>query len=272
MTNAAGLMENAERMLDAGQLASAVKAMEEARRITKDPDLIVLATYNLGATYWHRLGDGEAARREFNAVVAAFDKHGINMIAAELRGMLPFALDNALLLALSYEEFEALANRVKSLTPKAPTVTQLLPETLRARDQGKPWHEQLFKIASNYYDRGNPAQDAGRYGDARATYQLLLSHRKELRLARETWHAATVEFTVLSEKMTADCLRANGGYRGTYSPEEFLGIESTALPLIDEYLVANPGDKELRELRDYMESFIGEFRAKYARQEARAGR
>ncbi len=30
MTNAAGLMENAERMLDARQLASAVKAMEEA--------------------------------------------------------------------------------------------------------------------------------------------------------------------------------------------------------------------------------------------------
>ena len=95
-----------------------------------------------------------------------------------------------MLCALSFSEFEGLAARAKELTPDSLIVTQLTPQTLKARDEGQPWSDQLFAIASTYYDH-DPSQDRGRYGEARSTYQLLLEHRRELRLSRDRWRLAT---------------------------------------------------------------------------------
>src|SRR5712691_1713101 len=147
MTTAEELLDHAQDLLDKGRLMSGVKTLEEGRRLAKRPDMLAWASYNLGVTHWARLGNGDAARREFNATVAIFDKHGRDKISKPLRGLLPNALDNAMLLALSFDEFEHLASRVKALTPNAPTVTTLTPETLKARDEGQPWSNQLFHIA-----------------------------------------------------------------------------------------------------------------------------
>src|SRR5262249_8715212 len=154
------------------------------------------------------LGNGDTARREFNAVIAVFDEHGYRQIPRRLRGHLSYAVDNAMLLALSFDEFERLASRAKALTPNAPIVTKLTPETLKERDEGQPWSDQLFKFAQNYYNRNDPSQDPGRYGEARSTYQLLLDHRRELRLARDRWRMAAYELAALSQRMASDCMLA----------------------------------------------------------------
>ena len=242
---------------------SGVKALEKGRHLAKDPGLLVWASYNLGATHWARLGNGDAARREFNTVIAIFDEHAHDRISKRLWGMLPKALDNAMLLALSFDEFERLASRVRALTPDALTATKLTPETLKARDEGQPWSDQLFNIASNYYDRNDPSQDLGRYGEARSTHQLLLNHRRELRLARDRWRMATYELAALSQRMAANCMQARGGY-ATYSPEEFLPILADAIPLIDNYLAANPGDDALEKVRRDADRFVIDMRESWA--------
>jgi tetratricopeptide (TPR) repeat protein len=256
MTTAENLFGRAQWLLDMGRLMSGVEALEAGRRLAKSPDLLTWASYNLGVTYWARLGDGDAARREFNAVVAIFDEYGRDKISQRLSGMLPYALDNAMLLALSFDEFEHLASRVRTLTPSALTVIQLTPETLEARDAGQPWSDQLFKIAGNYYDRNDPSQDPGRYGEARSTYQLLLNHRRELRLARDRWQMATYELSALSLRMAADRARARENSSGTYPPDEFLPILAHAIPLIDDYLDTNPGDHRMEKVRHRAQEFV----------------
>lgn len=264
MTTAEELFDHAQELLDEGRSISAVEALEEGRQLAKDPSQLAWASYNLGVTHWARLGNGDAARREFNAVIAIFDEHGSGNISKRFRGMLPYALDNAMLLALSFDEFERLAARVKVLTPRASTVTKLTPETLRARDEGQPWSDQLFKIAETYYNRNDPSQDRGRYGEARATYQLLLNHRRELRLARHRWRMATYELAALSLRMASDSMQAHGGYSGTYSSEEFLPILADAIPLIDDYLAANPGDDTVEKVRRGAERFVVDIRESWA--------
>jgi hypothetical protein len=243
-------------LLDKGHLTSGVNTLEEGRRLARRPDMLAWAAYNLAVTHWTRLGNGDAARREFNAAIAIFDEHGRDEILKPFRGMLPNALENAMLLALSFDEFEHLASRVRVLTPNAPAVTRLTPEMLKARDEGQPWSDQLFNIAWTYYDRNDPSQDSGRYGHARSTYQLLLSHRRELRLARDRWRMATYELGALSLRMATDCMQAHGGRSRTYPPEEFLPILVDAVPFIDDYLAANQGDDALQKVRRRTNGFV----------------
>ncbi len=254
------MFERAQKLLEEGCLMSGVAVLEEGRRQTGDPDALALASYDLGATHWARLGNGDAARREFAATVAIFDQYGQGKISRRFHPLLPNVLENAMLLALSFDEFEHLSARVQALTPDALTVTQLTPETLKARDEGQPWSDQLFKIAENYYDANDSSRDPGRYGEARSTYQILLDHRRELRLARDRWRLATYELGALSLRMVADCLRAHENSGGTYSPGEFLPILADAVPLIDDYLAHNPGDTELEDMRSRSDSFVVRFR------------
>lgn len=264
MTTFAESLKRAEELLNEGRLMSGVEALEEGRRLTTDPNLVALASYNLGATEWARLGNGDAARREFNAVVAVFDEHGRDKISKHLRGMLPNALENAMLCALSFDEFGSLAARVKALTPKSLIVIQLTPETLKARDEGQPWSDRLFAIADSYYSN-DPSHDPGRYGEARSTYQLLLAHRRDFRLSRDRWRMATYDLAALSLRMHADCMQT---YNGTFSPEEFLPILSDAIPLIDDYLAANTGDDALEDIRRRADGFLVDIRERWARQQA----
>ena len=104
--------------------------------------MLAAVSYELGSVQWARLGNGDAARREFNAAVAVFDLDGREKISEEVSGVLRYALENAMLCALSFSEFEGLAARAKELTPDSLIVTQLTPQTLKARDEGQPWSDQ----------------------------------------------------------------------------------------------------------------------------------
>ena len=68
-------------------------------------------------------------------------------------------------------------------------------------------------------------------------------------------------------KLAANCMQANGGYDGRYSPEEFLPIIADAIPFVDDYLAANPGDDALKDINRHMHGFLVDVRERWAKQE-----
>jgi hypothetical protein len=257
------LFDDAGSLADQRRLIPAVRALELARQLTKFPDRRAWASYNLGTIHWHHLGDGLAARREFLASITDFDTHGYGKLP-NLRILHANALENAMLCALSFDEFENLATRLHSLSPGLPILTSLVPEIKDEREKGDPWSDQLFKLAITYYNRNEPRLDVGRYGEAKSTYHLIIAHRRELRVSREDWRMAILEYCVLSMRMASDCMKVRGGDEDPNSPEEFLPILTETIPLVDEYLSSNPGDKDVKKFREDMDKMIDRYRQRWA--------
>jgi hypothetical protein len=257
------LFEEAELLADQRRLLPAIQALEEARRLTKIPDRRAWASYNLGTIHWHLLGNGEAARREFLASISDFDTHGYGQ-HIQLRVVHANALENAMLCALSFDEFENFAARLHVLTPGVPILTGLVPEIRDAHERGDPWSDRLFSLAGSYYNRNDPRRDVGRYGEAKSTYHLLLTHRRQLRVSREDWCMAVFEYCALSMRMASDCMKVRGGDGDPNSPEEFLPILTEAMPLADEYLTVNSGDDDLKKVRGDMDKMVTGFRERWA--------
>jgi len=262
-TGISKLFEDSELLVDQRRLIPAIEALEEARKLTRIPDRRALASYNLGAIHFHMLGNGEAARREFLAAAGEFDAHGYGQ-HPQLHVIHANALENAMLCALSYDEFERLAARLQAVTPAVPILTELVPEVSEARERGESWSHQLFDLACRCYNRNDPRLDKGRYGQAKSTYHLLLSHRHELRVSREDWRLFVFEYCALSMRMASDCMTVRGGDNDPHSPEEFLPILTEALPVVDEYLLANPGDDDLKKVRGDMGQMVAHLRQRWA--------
>jgi hypothetical protein len=259
----------AESMIDAGRPMLSVETFDQARQLASDPGIQALASHNLGVTYWHSLGDGEAALREFQATAALFDEHDRGQFPEPCRALQAGALEGAMLCSSSFEEFEGYAERLSAVTPEAPIVTRLRREVIEAHEQGERWSERMFALAHTYHNRADPSRDPGRYGEAKATYQLLVLHRRELRLSREIWRSAVEESCALSLRMATDCMTKRGGDDDPNPPEEFLPILTSCLPLVDDYLTGNPGDSELEDTRARVTEVAGHC---HQRWEARIGR
>ena len=268
-TDVQKLFEDGETLADQNRFLPAVEAFKEAQQLTKIPWQRAWATYNLATIYWHRLGNGIEARREFLAAIDVFEQFGYDD-AARFKTVHANALENAMLCALSFDEFEDLAAKLNALTPGIPILTGLVPEVQNSRDMGRAWSHMLFNLANSYYNRNDPKLDAGRYGEAKSTYHLMLSHRKELRLSQEDWHIAIYEFCALSMRMVSDTLKARGEDNDQNSPEEYLPILTEAIPFADEYLNLNSGDEALQKVRADMAMMINHIKQRwdaiYARQ------
>jgi hypothetical protein len=256
------LIEESSSLADQHRLLPAVQALEEARLLVKSPCYRAWVSYNLGVTNWILLGNGLVAHREFLSSIAEFKTYGYEE-NPNSRVIHANALENAMLCALSFEEFEELANELNVLTPGVPILVGLVPEVRKARERGDSWLTQLFSIAITYYNRNDPRTDAGRYGEAKSTYHLILTHRRELRVSRELWREAIYEYCALSFRMATDCLMARGGDKDSHSPEEFLPILTEAIPLADEYLRLTSGDHVLKKTRDNMMEMVDELRYRW---------
>jgi hypothetical protein len=248
------LFDQSELLLGKGRFVAAIEILEQARGLTKVIDRKAWATFNLGVIHWTKLGNGDRARTEFLAAATGFEEHGSHRSEA-FRLMHAAAIENAMLCALSYEEFDQLAVRLRELTPEMPILAGLVPKVCEARERGAPWSDMLLTIAGSYYNRNRPELDRGAYGQAKSTYQLLLVHKRALRLQREDWRMCVVEICALAMRMTADCLRV-GGDRGPNPSDEYLPIVTDVLPLVDAYLDANSGDDDVRSTRDKMHAMI----------------
>jgi len=249
------LFEDAETLADQRRLLPAIALLEEARRLTKIPDRRAFASYNLGTINWHYIGNGIAARREFIASIHDFESYGYGQ-HPQLQVVHANALENAMLCALSYDEFEDFAARLRTLAPGEPIITTLVPEVSTWRERGDPWSDRLFALAGTYYNRNDPQRDVGRYGCARSTYHLILTERRKLRVQRTDWHMAVFEFCALSMRMASDYMIVRGGDNDPNPPEEFLPILTEAIPLVDEYLQVNSGDELLLKTRENLEEMV----------------
>lgn len=254
--------QQSESLADHGRFMPAIEALQNVRNMQAPPELKAFASYNIGVIYFQMLGHGEAARTEFLQAIERFEQHGygrnlqVNVIHAN-------ALENAMLCSLSFDEFENLAARLESLTPGVPIIVELVPEIKKRRAEGQPWRNQLFGFAYSCYNRNDPALDIGRYGQAKATYSLLLANRGMLRLSREDWRLAVFEATVLSMRMVSDCIKLRGGDSDAHSPEEFLPMITDVLPVLDNYLASNSGDEDLVKFRSDMEGIIDNCRKRW---------
>jgi hypothetical protein len=256
------LLEDGRSLLDQRRLTLAAKAFEEARSLARIPYRRALATYYLGLVYWVGFGDGVAARREFLASVSDFERHGY-VKRPDLLSEHAGAVENGMLCALSFEEFEELAAKLRALKPAEPILAGLVPLVREARERGEPWSDQLFLIASGYYNKDRKL-DVGRYGEAKSTYHLLLANRRALRLRREDWRIAVFEYCAVAMGLSQNCLKASLGDAFQNSPEEFLPILTDALPLVDEYLAAHPGDEETKRQRDQIAEIVATLREGWA--------
>jgi tetratricopeptide (TPR) repeat protein len=268
------LFEDGENLADSSRFLPAIEAFKEAQRLTEIPWRRAWATYNLATIYWHHLGNGLEARHEFLAAIDDFEQFGYGD-APIFKTVHANALENAMLCALSYDEFEDLAGKLTVISPGIPVLTGLVPEVNKHRERGKPWSDSLFGLAGSYYYRSDPKLDAGRYGEAKSTYHLMLVNRKALRLSEENWRIAIYEFCALSMRMASDCLKARGGDHDRNSPEEYLPLLTEAIPLVDEYLSLNSGDDVVQKVRADMEMMVSDIRrhwdAMHARQDFAPG-
>ena len=258
------LLALAESMGDSGRPMPCVEAFEQARQMASDPAGKALATHNLAVTYLHSLGDGTAALREFQATAAIFDEHDPGQFQGPYRTLQAGALEGAMLCSSSFEEFEGYAERLNAVAPEAPIITRLRKEVIEAHEQGERWSERMLAVAQTYHNRADPSRDQGRYGEAKAIYQLLVLHRRELRLSREVWRSAVENSCALSLRMATDCETKRGGDNDPNPPEEFLPILTSCLPLVDDYLASNPGDRELEETRADVAKVVGNCRQRWS--------
>jgi hypothetical protein len=253
------LLTLADQYIDHGRPVPALLAFERASEAATVPAVRLLATYNAGVVHWDKLGDGIAAREAF---IQAVGLQGPEYDSEQLRILRAGALENLMLSALSFEEFDEFARRLAELTPQMPILHGLRPVADELRESGSPWSDMLIARAMSNYNRNDPRLDRGRYGVAKSTYHLLLTHRKRLRVSREDWRLIIYEYIALSQRMAVDYMKARGGDFDSNPPEEFLSVLTEALPLVDEYLLHCPADRLIAKLRKDMDFVIGNSRAR----------
>jgi hypothetical protein len=234
-------MEQAEALLDHQQLMSAMRVY---RRATLDLDLnrerALFVYYNLGVIQLDRVGNGMEARMWFDKALRYADPTGSNPELAELEAN---AWENMMLLSLSYEEYDNYAERLARLQPDNPILRVQQPDVHKMRAEGQPWSAVLRWMASNYASP-DPARDRGRYGFAAATYDLLLKDRRELRLTRADHRLVVIAYGAMKVLLFSQCGARMKGALGRVDGSEFRFLLEEAMPLVVEYVQANPSDAE----------------------------
>jgi len=255
------MTEDAEKLLDQGRILPALELLKQARSMTKIPFRRLYLTFNIAVVYWDKIGNGLAARDELLAAANAEDPELDQPVARAMRAN---AIENLMLSALSFDEFDDFAGKLRKLAPEMPVLSGLPPVIEEMRVCGAPWSSALIQMAMDNYNRNNPAQDWGRYGVAKSTYHILLATRKRQRLSREDWRLAIGEYCALAMRMMTDCQNLRGGDADVHSPEEFLPMLTDSIPYMDEYLAVFAGDDGMQQIRHNMQSILNNTRKRWA--------
>jgi hypothetical protein len=240
------LMQRVEKLLDAHRPLSAVDMLEPALdRFPSDVEKAILR-YNLGVTYRSRLGDGVHARERFIASAQHFVAAG--RLPDAVAALLPNAIENLMVLAVSFEDYEKWGNELRRLHPGADILRGQAPEIIDLRNRGHSWSDAMEQIAIGYYSRSDPQMDPGLYGEAASLFHLMVTHRRELRVDREHWRRAVIELLVLRHRLLSDTAQKAEHEDPTIDPREFVSPVTNALSLARDYLAASPNDTNLDDL------------------------
>lgn len=237
------LTNRAYTMMEQQRLRTAKGLLEEA--LKQYPENTAYISYKLGALNQWEIGDGEEAHRLFKLTVEHCNQGGV-IGSSELKEFEANACENLMLLSLSYEEYDVWADRLEQLQPENAILHQQKPMFHNLRDRGYPWARALQKMAISYY-YPDPGWDPGPYGGAASTYQLLLKHRKELRLPRNEYSTVAHQYGIILNNLITKRAIKMVQFFGGSDPAEFKFVVELGLPLLEEYLKAFPQDEKVLE-------------------------
>lgn len=152
------LVEDAETLQRQGRLIPAIEQLKNIRKLTKIPARYLFLTFNLGVIYWSKLGNGIAAKSEFRS---AADVEELEDSQEEFRVLKANALENLMLCASSFDEFDIYTARLHELAPNEPILSGLVPVVQKERETGGPWSSMMFQLAMSNYNRNDPTLDRG---------------------------------------------------------------------------------------------------------------
>jgi tetratricopeptide (TPR) repeat protein len=253
VTDFDAMTDHAETAVEQRRLVTAKSLYQKA--LSLYPEHASFISYNLGALHFWHSGNGEEARRWFREAI----KHRPSNPPPgreEVFGMLESnACENLMLLSLSYDEYDEYAERLKKLQPDSDILHAQLPRVHDLRGRGLGWPSVMLWFAASYFDL-EASKDPGRYGNAAATFQLMLAHRKALRVPRHDHRAAVLGYGGSSLRLVAACDLGMRRTVGSSDPTEFLFLLEDPLRVAEEYHNANPSDQEVRQLVSALEGAL----------------
>jgi hypothetical protein len=246
------LIDQGTELGDQKRLRSALDVLGRALASAPNPRLRALAAYQLGALHWGEVGNGVEAHRLFEKTVAEAGQCDGTSRDEMVRTLEANACENLMLLSLSYEEYDRWAERLRGLQSDNPILVGHVAMIRQHQVKCDPWSDVLMQAPHVYYRRHDPAHDPRQYGAARSIFHVLLANRAALRLNRNDWGVAVSEYAKLSMKICTEAIRTLGRHIGidAVDTSEVLFVQEEALPLVEEYVAANPGDSEPRGDRD----------------------
>jgi tetratricopeptide (TPR) repeat protein len=240
-------LSRASRLLKDGRLRSALAQYEKILE-SRPGNAIVL--YQLGAIRYCHLGDGVGAREYFSDAAAA----AITFSEPEMRQARAYALENLMLLSLSYEEFEKHAGELTKLDPTNDILRNLLPEVKKVRDSGQPWGFALANFAVMHRDPRKPS-GVERSSECAATWHLLHAHRGELELEPVEARRVLLGYAAALVSHAGHCgaamLKA-----GWDDPGEFMFMLEPARAAVKAYLADDPDDADVRKLANVIDQAL----------------
>lgn len=239
--NYSELTDAAEAAVSGGRLLTALTLYGEG--LTRFPEHTLYFAYNLGALLQMYVGDGKGAREAYQQALAGrrtsdglLRPYAPNQLEAD-------ACENSMLLSLSFDEYEGWAERLEKLNSSNPILRVQRPRIRELRERGHGWHMAMLSLAKTGYD-ADPARDPGRYAASASILQLLLLNRRQLRVPRDDHRFAVATYAALAVQACGVCGMAMAR-AGREDLHECLFVAEQALPLVEEYVAANPDDSDV---------------------------
>ena len=242
-------------LIDVAKLRSAEAECMCAEKEITLPLYRLLLAYNFATLYWTHIGDGGKALAKFEETWNLFETQRFAVQQQEAaKKIASDCAENALLLCSDVKTFQNWCDRLRLLAPNARILAEIGQQFPRDYENGCSWWECMTKLTDGMYNRSNPSRDQKRYGNGAAIWQLMLENRKNLRLPAEIWQIGAEELGILSLRIVAENARRLGQ---RYNPSEGILPVQAALPYVEEYVSACPGNEVetvvLRDMRNMLQ-------------------
>lgn len=249
------LWKNGDQLLTGRRAKSAKANFDEILLLDLTIIERTMALYNIAVYYMDELGNGMVAKQYLEEAITNYDANP-ELLTNEKTGYLfGWALENLMGLALSFDEYDQWADRLRVVSTNEGILLGQVPVIHEAMEAGKPWSEVMVMLASAYYNRNDPAQDAGKYGRAAGIFDLLLENRKRLRVSRDHWVYALYEYGALMQKLSMLSVRAME-VQGSVDYEECRFYLINAKQRLDEFLATNQPTDALQILAKNLDELL----------------
>lgn len=241
------LFEQIDRRIEQGQLKTALENLTTIATHSSTPQAVrAKAYYDMGVLFYRYIGNGEKARTHFTTASDLCAQMG-SVTDWRIQQLNVFASENLLLLSLSYEEFESLAEQIRTLNSNSATFSMINGvQDMKAR--GSSWAEVMGFLGCYAFEQND-------YPLMASIFQLMLAHRCELRLPRQQWRNAMLSYGDAMRYIVARYGDRIARERQTF-PIEVMFLGEDALSLLNEYLNDNSSDGEVMEIKKDIEECI----------------